>query len=280
MTSPHTPPPRGPQLHPAAVLAIGALALGGILWAAVEIAGPQIEARVRLHAQEALQTIDEPGLEVLVDGRDATLTGAASTTADRDRALDVVGGATGVRSVQDGGVQILGTRYPYGSAPMTPAPEPEPDAVLAPEPPIAIATPPSPKRSTAVVARRAPRPPERAPCAQFVHELNGALLPFADGSAALRGEAVNRLDHLRRALDTCPTLVAGLRGHAHDRGTTMQRFALSQQRAHNAGEWLHAKGIADNRMSVSWAGDRDPATQRGRNRNHAVQVRLVDGGTR
>lgn len=281
-------------------LLVGGAALVAFVLLAVwtlSVAPDRIESAVERSARDALVEAGVRGVRVQVDGRKVRAIGAVASAAEQERAVAALEAAPGVSQVDSKGILVqLGLEAPSpGAPPPAVAPPSAVDAPPEPDPnlerpatedpaPADDTTAPAPaaakhsSQPVAAPARRRARPaPASAPptCSQRAAAYDNTVLPYARGSANLRGSSVDTLDEVRRLLELCPSLFVQLRGHADELRTPLANHDLGERRARSAGEWLHREGIPDHRMLVTWAGVREPAPLRRR----GVGLRLYDGGT-
>lgn len=255
-----------------------------VLWA-LNVAPARIEAAVERNARSALVDAGVRGVRVQVDGRRVRAVGAVASVAEQERAVEALEAAAGVAQVDSDGILVqdgLGGPSPQAPPPAVAPPAPaEAPAPVAPsdESTVAPATAPAaarpaPKPAAPRAVRRV-RPAPPPTCTERAAGFDSTVLPYARGSAQLRGAAVDTLDEVRRVLELCPSLFVQLRGHADELRTPLANHELGAQRARAAGEWLHREGIPDRRMLVTWAGVQEPKHLRRR----GVGLRLYDGGT-
>jgi outer membrane protein OmpA-like peptidoglycan-associated protein len=101
---------------------------------------------------------------------------------------------------------------------------------------------------------------------------------FAQGGAALRGEAMLQLDAIATWLHTEPGGIVVIEGHTDGVGDAAANQRLSLQRAEAVRDQLAARGVAAGRMEVHGRGEDLPVagdeTAEGRAVNRRVVVTL------
>jgi chitodextrinase len=107
--------------------------------------------------------------------------------------------------------------------------------------------------------------------------IRGDLL-FDFDKATLKPGAERLLAAGLQRMQNDPTLRADIVGHTDNVGTEAYNMGLSKRRAEAVRNYLIAKGIAANRLSVSWKGESQPiapnTTEEGRAQNRRVEVTL------
>jgi OmpA-OmpF porin, OOP family len=101
-------------------------------------------------------------------------------------------------------------------------------------------------------------------------------LMFDSGSAKLRPESAEQLDHIAAILRAYPNVRLNLAGFADNIGSTAQNLELSRARAESVKQALISRGISSDRLAVQGFGealsDNSTAAARAGNRRVAVQV--------
>jgi peptidoglycan-associated lipoprotein len=137
------------------------------------------------------------------------------------------------------------------TAPPPPAPAPAPLAPPAPPPVVAppvAAAPPAP----------APAPPRPAPAEyRDVAELRDILFDF--DKHAIRPDAARTLDASIAWLKANPSAQLLIEGHCDERGTNAYNLVLGERRAKAAQEYLVARGVAADRITIISYGEERPA---------------------
>jgi peptidoglycan-associated lipoprotein len=139
------------------------------------------------------------------------------------------------------------------TAPPPPAPAPAPLAPPAPAPPVVAppvaAAPPAP----------APAPAPRPAPAEYrdVAELRDILFDF--DKHAIRPDAARTLDASITWLKANPSAQLLIEGHCDERGTNAYNLVLGERRAKAAQEYLVARGVAADRITIISYGEERPA---------------------
>ena len=107
--------------------------------------------------------------------------------------------------------------------------------------------------------------------------IRGDLL-FDFDKATLKPDAERLLAAGVQRMQNDPSLQADIVGHTDNVGTEEYNMGLSKRRAEAVRNHMIAKGIAANRLSVSWKGESQPiapnTTEEGRAQNRRVEVTL------
>lgn len=159
-------------------------------------------------------------------------------------------------------IASIGLGYSFGEPPRPPQPAPEP----APQP-VRPAPPPAP----------APAPP---PEPEVLFEFDAAVL-FDFDSAALRPEARGELDAAARDLEQHDEIIlVEVAGHTDSIGTDEYNQRLSERRAQSVADYLHAQGIARERMRVRGYGEGRPkvpnTSPENRQQNRRVVISVLE----
>lgn len=101
-------------------------------------------------------------------------------------------------------------------------------------------------------------------------------ITFATGRYDLSPQAQNTLAGAAQTLAMYTDTTLNIIGHTDSTGTDAINNPLSQNRARSVADYLYAKGVSANRMSVSGQGSRQPiasnATLEGRAQNRRVEI--------
>ena len=125
---------------------------------------------------------------------------------------------------------------------------------------------------------------ESAPQFASASDTNGRpmwldILKFASGSAKLPTDASAQLDQIAAMLKADPDLDLMIAGFTDDVGSAREKLRISRSRADGVKNALVARGIAPDRITAQWFGDKDPiadnATVEGRATNRRVSVRVT-----
>jgi outer membrane protein OmpA-like peptidoglycan-associated protein len=88
------------------------------------------------------------------------------------------------------------------------------------------------------------------------------------------------LDTVAEALVKCPTLILKMSGHTDSIGTMQYNTVLSQRRVEAGRNYLLQKGVAPERISVSWHSFNKPVapndTPEGRAKNRRLELEYID----
>ena len=135
------------------------------------------------------------------------------------------------------------------------------------------------KRLPAPVAEPAPPPPPPPapePVAKFVTMSNEVLFDF--DKSVLKPAAVTILDDIAKQLMEDTEIKVLLEGHTCSIGTEAYNMGLSKRRAYAVYDYLVKKGIAEDRFTVKWYGESQPAadnkTKEGRERNRRTNITM------
>ncbi|MGB0524784.1 MAG: OmpA family protein, partial [Flammeovirgaceae bacterium] len=104
-------------------------------------------------------------------------------------------------------------------------------------------------------------------------------LQFDQSSYALRKEAVQELNNLKKVLHQHPNMEIVLEGHTSNEGDEAKNMELSKQRLESARNYLIARGIDADRVGVKAFGETKPradnSTIAGRIANRRIEMRIV-----
>lgn len=103
-----------------------------------------------------------------------------------------------------------------------------------------------------------PEPPKPAPVEAIKPQLLAVTVNFPLNSAALDGNAKEKLDALANAMQADPELTVKVGGHACDLGSDAYNQKLSERRAVAVKGYLVGKGIADTRVMTVGLGETQP----------------------
>jgi peptidoglycan-associated lipoprotein len=138
-----------------------------------------------------------------------------------------------------------------------PAPAPAPQAAPAPPPPVAAAPAPAPAPPPVVAAAPAPPPP----AAPKEFEANSALRPIHfdfDKFNIRSGEDEKILETNAGWLKDNRNQSLLIEGHADERGTPEYNLALGERRATSTKDFLVARGVAADRITIVSYGEERP----------------------
>ena len=103
---------------------------------------------------------------------------------------------------------------------------------------------------------------------------------FGRASTDLEATSGGDLNRIAAFLSANPNIEIGVAGYADARGTKLQNLALTKARAENVKQALIDRGIAGDRISAVWFGDRSPvadnASEDGRAFNRRVEFRFFN----
>lgn len=88
-------------MHRGTVLIVGLACLAALVVFAATVFAPRIEADIGERTAQVLASAGKDFVEVSVDGRDVTVTGAAPSDTDREEVVSLANGLRGVRLVRD-----------------------------------------------------------------------------------------------------------------------------------------------------------------------------------
>ena len=149
--------------------------------------------------------------------------------------------------------------------PPAPAPPPPAPAPVAPPTP-APAPPPPPPAAVAPTPAPAPPPPAPAPPPPpKEYATNPALadIHFDFDKAAVRPADAKILDASVAWLKSNPEQIVLIEGNCDERGTVEYNLALGERRAKSAMDYLVARGIAPNRITlISYGKERPVCTEK------------------
>ncbi len=100
---------------------------------------------------------------------------------------------------------------------------------------------------------------------------------FASGSEALQTQFYDTLDDVGRVLQSYPSTLIDITGHADSDGADDYNLALSERRARSVADYLVRNGqVNANRVALAGRGERDPiasnATAAGKAQNRRVEL--------
>ncbi len=161
----------------------------------------------------------------------------------------------------------LGLNYHFG-AKAKPAPvakaEPRPVAEPAPAP-------------APVVEEKKPEPPKKQTIT-FQSQQDVSL--FETGSSKLSAAGTRRFESVATLLTTYPQSKVDVVGHTDSRGSAKFNQKLSEERAQAVADYLVAKGVDSNRITVKGDGESNPIasndTAAGREQNRRVEVTIEE----
>ena len=247
------------------IVLLGLVALAALTTACVAVVAPRIEARLGEATQAALADAGEA--RAALSGRDVTLTGTATTAADRVRAVEAAGRVPGVRLVHD--------RLLVGS----------PRASRAPAAPGRARADSAGVDSTAVLAGSDQvAPSESADAAVRLAEvalreaLSTGRVEFETATARLTPDARTVLGRVAAVFARFPSVAADIQGHTDSESGARSNRRLSIRRAEATRDFLATQGVAAERLQPRGFGEDDPvgdnATEAGRARNRRVVFAL------
>jgi outer membrane protein OmpA-like peptidoglycan-associated protein len=109
-----------------------------------------------------------------------------------------------------------------------------------------------------------------------------AGITFASGSAEVEGPSEAVLDSVAEVLDEVPDPPIEVRGHTDSSGPAGPNQALSEQRAAAVVDELVARGVEEDRLTATGAGETEPIapndTEEGRARNRRIELIVREGG--
>jgi outer membrane protein OmpA-like peptidoglycan-associated protein len=161
--------------------------------------------------------------------------------------------------------------------PPVPIPEPPPPPV---EPTPAPAPPPPPPGP-----EPEPEPEAEAPVQLSVADsitVSQAIenLEFETDRAVIRFPSYASLRELRLLLDRHPEWGLRITGHTDNQGDPEYNMDLSERRAKAVGDYFRNRGIAAERLFISWKGETEPLvpndTPENRQRNRRVEMVIVE----
>lgn len=212
-----------------------------LIFACVNWKAPKIENELTTAATEALAANDIVlGDGLVVDGRDAWLTGRAPTPAAKKQAERTIASVRGIRVVHN-----LLTVHGDGGAVQPASPSMDPAGLQ-----------------------------------QSIDELiAGRIVEFETGSNRLteRGQAL--VDEIAALLGRFPGVRVEIAGHTDSQGTSRNNFELSQRRAEAVKARLVTQGVEESRLTaVGYGEDRpiaDNDTAAGRLQNRRVELTVL-----
>jgi OOP family OmpA-OmpF porin len=109
-----------------------------------------------------------------------------------------------------------------------------------------------------------------------------AGITFAPDSAVVEGSSEAVLDSVAEVLDEVPEPPVEVRGHTDSVGGAGPNQALSEQRAAAVVDELVARGVPEDRLTATGAGETEPIgpndTEEGRARNRRIELIVGEGG--
>lgn len=228
------------------LLVVFALLEALLIFACVSCEAPKIEANLTSAATDALAANDvflRDGL--VVDGRDAWLTGQVATSEAKAQAERALAAIPGVRVVHN--LLTVGQAAPV-PAPATPVPAPAAPAA----------------------------PAGAAEIQRSIDELiAGRVVEFELGSDRLTQRGRTLVDEVAALLKRFPDARIEVAGHTDSQGTSRNNLDLSRRRAEAVRARLSAQGVDASRLTAAGYGEDQPiadnGTPEGRLQNRRVE---------
>ena len=108
--------------------------------------------------------------------------------------------------------------------------------------------------------------------------LNNVFFDF--DKAILKSESKPELDRLITTLTERTSMVIEVVGHTDNTGTEEYNLGLSERRANAVASYLKTKGVDDNKITVKFFGEAQPATtnntKEGRSKNRRVEFKILN----
>lgn len=105
-------------------------------------------------------------------------------------------------------------------------------------------------------------------------------LEFETNQDIIRSESFESLNELADLLAENERWNLAIQGHTDNVGNPADNLKLSKQRAEAVANYLSRRGIAYNRLKVSWYGEKRPIasndTEEGRQRNRRVEMEIIE----
>ena len=218
-----------------------------LIFVCVSTKARSIEADLRLKSLQALRARNvDLGDGFVMDGRDAWLTGAASSDAEKANAGLAVAEVRGVRVVHN----LL--KAGAEAAPIRPSPLPAPSRA------------PSGRTSGAGALQGA-----------IDGLIAGRSVEFESGSDRLTAQSAALMDELAALIVRNADAHVVIAGHTDSQGTSRNNLEISRRRAEAVRARLVAGGVQQSRLTAEGYGEDDPvadnSTPEGRVRNRRVE---------
>ncbi|MFK8007709.1 MAG: OmpA family protein [Saprospiraceae bacterium] len=105
-------------------------------------------------------------------------------------------------------------------------------------------------------------------------------LEFETNQAIISSSSFNSLDDLASLLNENKSWKLKIQGHTDNVGNPSANLKLSKERAEAVANYLSRKGVAYNRLKVSWYGENRPIatndTEEGRQQNRRVEMEILE----
>ena len=154
-----------------------------------------------------------------------------------------------------------------------------------PPPPPVVVEPPPPPPPAPTPAPPPPPPPPPAPADRTaeVRSIVQEMIYFDFDQSDLRPEAQAALDRKIPLFNANPSMRIRITGHADERGSDEYNLALGQRRAAAAKQYLVARGVAEDRIEITTAGEERPAvpnatTEAEHQQNRRDEFEIIAGG--
>ena len=228
---------------------------------------PAIEADLRRKAEQALEAQGvDLGDGLLVDGRDAWLSGVVDSEDSKARAAEALAHVSGLRAVHD----LLKTGGRAIAPPVDPPAHEATAKASIPEPVAEIAKPAS---GPAMPGGGAAHGEAQRSIDDVVA---GRVVEFAPGSARLTANGAALVDELAGVLQRYPGVGFEIGGHTDSQGTSRNNLEMSRRRAEAVRTRLVEAGVSAGRLTAKGYGEDRPVadnrTRAGREKNRRVEL--------